>query len=190
MEKYKHEEIGITVVGHSLGASLATLTAFDIAANGFNKGHLVTAIVLACPRVGDMNFKKLFSATENLRALRVRNVGDIVPAYPPLGYSDVGEEITVDSLKSSYLKDPGLDLSQKHSVQVYLHMMAGKQGADGAFELVVDRDITLLNRSMDTLKDEYLVPVSWWVAENNGMVQQDDGSWKLMDHEIDDNIGK
>ncbi|KAI4368136.1 hypothetical protein MLD38_016729 [Melastoma candidum] len=190
VEKYKDEKISITVTGHSLGASLATLTAFDIAANGFNKGCLVTAIVLACPRVGDFNFKKLFSATENLRALRVRNIGDIVPEYPMLGYSDVGEEIVVDSSKSNYLKDAGLDLSKKHSLQVYLHMMAGKEGPGGAFELVVDRDIALVNRSIDALKEEYLVPAAWWVALNKGMVQQDDGSWKLMDHEVDVIIGK
>ncbi|KAI4371997.1 hypothetical protein MLD38_010285 [Melastoma candidum] len=190
VEKYKDEKISITVTGHSLGASLATLTAFDIAANGFNKGCLVTAIVLASPRVGDLNFKKLFSATENLRTLRVRNIGDIVPQYPFLGYSDVGEEIVLDSSKSNYLKDAGLDLSKKHSLQVYLHMMAGKEGPDGAFELVVDRDIALVNRSIDALKEEYLVPAAWWVALNMGMVQQDDGSWKLMDHEADDNTGK
>ncbi|KAI4368137.1 hypothetical protein MLD38_016730 [Melastoma candidum] len=65
-------------------------------------------------------------------------------------------------------------------------MIAGKEGPGGAFELVVDRDITLVNRSIDALKEEYLGPAAWWVALNKGMVQQDDGSWKLMDHEVND----
>nr|POF23900.1 phospholipase a1-ii 1 [Quercus suber] len=72
-----------------------------------------------------------------------------------------------------------------HNLEGYLHGVAGKHGTLGGFRLEVHRDIVLVNKTMDGLKEEYPVLASWRYVKNKGMVQQADGSWKMMDHEGD-----
>ncbi|XP_059436719.1 phospholipase A1-IIgamma-like [Corylus avellana] len=204
VNSYKDEEVSITVTGHSLGAAMATINAVDIVYNGYNmpprprtnepiKACLVTVFVFGVPRVDDEGFLKVFSDLKNLHVLRVNNLpGDVVPSLPPIvpllfPYVDVGEELIIDTRKSPYLKNLVID-SNAHNLEVYLHGVAGTHGEDGEFKLEVNREVALVNKTSDALKNELLVLDRWWTTKNKSMTQNDDGSWVLMDHESDDII--
>jgi hypothetical protein len=203
LDDYKDEEVSITVTGHSLGAAMATLNAVDIVYNGYNlkpdgvsetstdepiKDCLVTAFVFGGPHIGDEGFRKVFSDLKNLHVLRVNNKNDVVPSLPPLlPYVDVGKEFIIDTSKSPYLKS--ISKFEAHNLEIYMHGVAGTHGEAGEFKLEVNREIALVNKESDALKDDLPVPVldNWWTTKNKSMVQNDDGSWVLMDHESDDN---
>jgi len=183
--KDKDESLSIVCTGHSLGASLATLCAFDIAVNGVSRvggaDIPVTAIVFGSPQIGNQEFKKRFEELPNLRALHVRNTPDLIPLYPSglLGYANAGDVLAVDSKKSPYVKDDSTNLGDYHNLQGILHTVAGWNGKDGEFKLQVQRSVALVNKSSAFLKDDNLVPESWWVERNKGMVIGETGLWEL-----------
>jgi hypothetical protein len=190
VDKYAHngEDVSITVAGHSLGAALATLNAMDIVSNGYNKpagsytGFRVTVFAYASPRLGDKGFQDVFNGLANLHVLRIKNENDIIPSLPPAFYNtykDIGEELEIDSSKSPYFKDPN---AEPHNLDIYLHAIAGYQGKVGEFRLVIDRDIALVNKSADVLPEKYKVPPNWRTVMNKGMIQMDNGFWKLNDY--------
>uniref|UniRef100_A0A0A9EEP7 Phospholipase A1 n=1 Tax=Arundo donax TaxID=35708 RepID=A0A0A9EEP7_ARUDO len=187
VELYKDEEISITTTGHSLGAALATINAVDMAAHGVNAPANsskppcpVTAFVFACPHVGNTFFKSAYHSIPDLKSLHIKNFGDVVPMVPALTYVDVHVQLPIDTSRSPYLRWP-LTPSDLHNLELYLHGVAGEQGSAGGFKLELERDLALINKSADIVKDEYPVPATWWVMQHKGMVRNDDGSWELKD---------
>ncbi|KAJ6874766.1 phospholipase A1-II 4-like [Populus alba x Populus x berolinensis] len=63
-----------------------------------------------------------------------------------------------------------------HSLEVKSY-----QGELGEFRLVIDRDSALVNKSADVLPEKYKVPPNWRTVMNKGMIQMDNGFWKLND---------
>ncbi|XP_047318108.1 phospholipase A1-IIgamma-like [Impatiens glandulifera] len=186
VNKYKNEEISVTVTGHSLGAAIATLNAIDIAKNIFNgstTSPLVTAFPFASPHVGDWKLSNSASTLANLHVLRIENIPDVVPDIPRLGYANVGEVLIFDARKSKFVKylyEFFSSVAMAHSLEMYLHGVAGTQGSQKEFKDKVERDLTLVNKYSDFLKNEYGVPLSWFnKPDKAGMVQQEDGTWKL-----------
>lgn len=179
MNQYKDEKLSIVLTGHSLGASLSVLSAFDLVENVV-ADKPVAAIVFGCPQVGNKAFRERLQKYTNLQVLHIRNTIDIIPHYPSrfLGYVHTGIELLIDTRKSPCLKD-SKNPSDWHNLQAMLHLVAGWNGEEGKFEMKVKRSLSLINKSCDFLKDEYLVPASWWVEKNKGMMLNQDGEWVL-----------
>jgi hypothetical protein len=110
----------VTVCGHSLGAALATLLAFDM---GVRSTLPIVLYTLASPRVGDLTFSHLFNHVVP-NAYRVANRLDIVPKVPPpLMYVHVGDETELVPGK-----DMKFDLGCEHDLMSYFHMLAALDG--------------------------------------------------------------
>lgn len=192
VEYYKKESLSIICVGHSLGASLTTLSAFDIVANGLSKigenNYIpVCAMVFGSPQIGNKAFKDRLEKLPELRVLHVKNKTDLIPLYPSglLGYVYTGVDLVVDVRKSPHVKD-SKNPSDWHNLQGILQSVAGWNGEDGEFEFKEKRSVALVNKSSDYLKDECLVPGSWWVEKDKGMVLGEDGEWYLAPPAEDD----
>ncbi|XAR50801.1 Phospholipase A(1) [Bertholletia excelsa] len=179
MNKYKDEKLSIVITGHSLGASLSVLSAFDLAENGISDVP-IAAIIFGCPQVGNRAFNERLKEFTNVKILHIKNCIDMIPLYPGplLGYVNSGIELEIDTRKSPSLTN-STNPSDWHNLQAMLHVVAGWNGAKGAFEMRVKRSLALVNKSCEFLKDECLVPGSWWVEKNRGMVLNKNGEWVM-----------
>ncbi|RDX91914.1 Phospholipase A1-Igamma1, chloroplastic, partial [Mucuna pruriens] len=204
MEVYADEEVSITVVGHSLGSAMAILSAFDIVETGVNVGRdgrkaHVSVFSFSGPRVGNVRFKERLEKNLGIKVLRVHNTHDLVPQSPglifnedspqwlvnlvqwlPWCYLHVGVELDLDHKKSPYL-NPNGDAACAHNLEANLHLLDGYHGRNRGFELTSERDIALVNKDCDFLKDEHAVPPYWRQDLNKGMMKTEDGRWLLVE---------
>ncbi|XP_042415014.1 phospholipase A1-II 5-like [Zingiber officinale] len=154
VDLYKDQNPSIICVGHSLGGSLAVVSAFDIANSGLSEingnDHIrVCAVAFDAPRVGNQAFNDALEKLPKTKVLRINNNKDIVAYWPPC--------------------DGYVDTAQWHALQVILHTVTGwRTEFDNDSELVKAR-LPLVNRSAGHLKAEHKVIEAWWVEKNKGM---------------------
>ena len=127
----------IVVVGHSLGAALATLCALDLA----NKGYAPTLITWASPRVGDKAFSRLFA--EMIPAGNVARFtcgGDYVPSMPlaSMGFCHVSDETRLDGLVTTWSDGGGahkLDMHAQHLENCFRNPLHLVEAIEGAYQV-------------------------------------------------------
>nr|GMD38163.1 phospholipase A(1) DAD1, chloroplastic-like [Ipomoea batatas] len=148
IETYGDEPLSITITGHSLGAALATITAYDITTK-FRHAPLVTVVSFGGPRVGNKNFRSQLEMS-GTKVLRIVNSDDPITKVPGFVvdpddvsdcgttqssgmlswlqkrvdsqwvYAEVGKELRVSSSKdSSYSKG----VATCHDLKTYLHLI-------------------------------------------------------------------
>ncbi|KAK2650825.1 hypothetical protein Ddye_018314 [Dipteronia dyeriana] len=152
LETYGDEPLSFTITGHSLGAALATLAAYDINST-FPKAPIVTVISFGGPRVGNRNFRCSLEKS-GTKILRIVNSDDLITKVPGFvidnndvasnqqvnvaglpswlqkhveqthwGYADVGKELRLSSKISPYLNN--INVATCHELSTYLHLVNG-----------------------------------------------------------------
>jgi hypothetical protein len=110
----------LTVVGHSLGSTLATYLTLDLARAGL--GPRVSACLFASPHPGDQNFAALFDRT--IGDYRLFNyIWDIVPRVPPtvFGYAPLARRTVIwPSTAEASIR---FDIGCNHHVICYCAML-------------------------------------------------------------------
>lgn len=151
IEAYGNEPLSVTITGHSLGAALATLTAYDIKKT-IKHCPLVTVISFGGPRVGNLNFRHELEL-QGTKILRIVNSDDVITKVPGFVvkegcksqstkwcklmkkwiqkkveetewvYAEVGKELRLSSSDSPYLED--INVATSHDLKTYLHLVDG-----------------------------------------------------------------
>jgi len=124
----------LTIVGHSLGSSLATLFAYK---TKLRRPELdIRLLTFASPLTGAPSFSASFE-NQFKKSIRIVNRPDIVPKmpFPELGYKHVWHPLMIDSGQNQKVVD---SLACHHSLNTYLHMI------DSTVELT--KECTKLNK--------------------------------------------
>jgi hypothetical protein len=107
----------VTVLGHSLGAALATLAAAQIKFSGNGIGGALSLFTYASPRVGLLDFMTAFNHAVP-DTFRVWNTLDIVPQVPTIPYVHVGQSKELKQ-QQSQIQKLQVNPSCEHSLQSY-----------------------------------------------------------------------
>lgn len=117
----------ITLAGHSLGSSLATLYGLHLAIN--NSKRAVSIYTYASPCTGNQDFVNYYNTIIS-ESYRIYNEPDVVPkALVALGYSQVPAGFEVNSLLYPEIKK---SISCFHQLGTYLFLLGAPASSIGA----------------------------------------------------------
>lgn len=195
--KQRGEKVSVTVTGHSLGGALALLNAAE-AASSLPADVGITVISFGAPRVGNQVFGEMLRA-RGVKVLRAVTKQDVVPKVPGVVfnegrkgkgwewvYTHVGDELALDAGASPYLKRGVVDIAGFHGLETYLHLVDGRERAEGGFRAGARRDFALVNKAAGLLREELGIPANWYQPENKGMVRNEFGRWVLPRRDSED----
>ncbi|KAF8412453.1 hypothetical protein HHK36_000417 [Tetracentron sinense] len=168
LQSYGDEPISLTITGHSLGAALATLTAYDITTT-LKRSPLVTVMSFGGPRVGNRNFRQQLEK-KGSRILRIVNSNDPITKVPGFViddddvvdkkalhvaglpswiqkrvedtqwvYAEVGKELRLSCGNSPYLTGPTMNIAACHELDTYLHLVNGFVSSTCPFRATAER---------------------------------------------------
>ncbi|XP_038725524.1 phospholipase A1-Igamma3, chloroplastic-like [Tripterygium wilfordii] len=116
----------------------------------------------------------------HVKVLRVINVHDKVPKIPGMIANEKSrfqKYMENMSFPRSYAHAPNTYFRSAHNLEAHLHLVDGYHGKGGRFCLVSKRDIALINKICDFLKEDYGVPPYWRQEANKGMVKNGGCCW-------------
>ncbi|XP_047333655.1 phospholipase A(1) DAD1, chloroplastic-like [Impatiens glandulifera] len=148
LKTYGNETLSVTITGHSLGAALAILAAYDIKKT-IRRELLVTVISFGGPRVGNRSFRNVLEQ-QGTKVLRIVNSDDLVTKLPGFVldaednsygqwagipgwlpwwvYAEVGRELRLSSRQSPHLA--GINVATCHELGTYLQLVNGFVSSD------------------------------------------------------------
>ncbi|KAJ9188541.1 hypothetical protein P3X46_003892 [Hevea brasiliensis] len=167
LQSYGDEPLSLTITGHSLGAALAILSAYDIKTT-FKCAPLVTVISFGGPRVGNRSFRQHLEK-QGTKVLRIVNSDDLITKVPgfvidgdnevannkdvnvsslpgwiqkrveetQLAYAEVGRELKLSSKDSPYLNS--INVASCHELKTYLHLVNGFVSSSCPFRATAKR---------------------------------------------------
>lgn len=152
LQTYGDEPLSLTITGHSLGAALATLAAYDIKTH-FNGSPMATVFSFGGPRVGNKCFRQQLEV-QGTKVLRIVNSDDLITKVPGFvmdqgndvadahlaahrlpgwiqkcvedaqwAYAEVGRELRLSSKDSPHLSS--INVAICHDLKTYLHLVEG-----------------------------------------------------------------
>lgn len=167
LHSHGDEPLSLTITGHSLGAALATLAAYDIKTT-FKRAPLVTVISFGGPRVGNRSFRQQLEK-QGTKILRIVNSDDLITKVPGFVidgdndvakkndvnvaglpgwiqkrveetqwvYAEVGRELRLCSKDSPYLRSNNVVTC--HDLKTYLHLVSGFVSSSCPFRATAKR---------------------------------------------------